>query len=729
MSYVLPFKQGQKILELGGGENPVFRPNADFRKLPTVDIVCDFEKRFPIEDESYDGVFGKFIIEHLSWRRTPHFVSEIYRILKPDGLVVLIAPNTFEQCKEILRRNKIGIEENALLYGGQEGTVEETGNYHKAAFNFNYVQELFKKAGFTEVKTIPLPTCHTDMVIEARKGVPQDFASRIKQSEWYRELREDLAGKSKDNLKINAGCFTTMIKGFTNIDKLDLLDYAKEHGFKFQQVDVRYGLPYSDQSAELITSSHLIEHLNRDEAKYFLEECKRVLKPTGTIRIGTPDLNKLVEAYQTGHMGQFDEHQPEEYKGAPSQADKFWRMLTPGHETIYDYDSLKQLLEETGFKAKRARFNKKLDMYPDHTLVVTAKPTDIVKPERKLKVALVAPPFLRVPPDTYGGSEQIIADLAEALAKKGHDVTIFAANGSKVPGCKVVEFGPPVMKAQVNWLEEEKKAYKNYEDKLNGYDIIHDHTWLGYPYRAKLANPELKIIHTHHGGLNWRSKPPGVDKLNLVAISDWMVKVYESQGFVAKRAYNGINLERYPFKAEKGDRLLYVGRFSKFKQPHVAIEVAKKLDMGIDLLGGTFVDDVGYLDQIRELVKGYPKATMYEDAPHQEKLELMRNARALLFPSAMGEPYGLVAVEAWACGTRVIASNDGAIPELMMPEVGIVCNTVQAPDLIDQMVGAVKKIDKISPEACRARAEMFSRENMAERYLRLYREILSRSEW
>lgn len=708
----------------------MFRPNMDFRELNTVDIVADLEKRWPIADESYEGVFGKFVIEHISWRKIPHFISETYRVLKPNGLAVFIGPNTFEQCREILRRNKIGIEENALLYGGQEGTEAETGNYHKAAFSFDYLQKLFNEAGFTEVVTKPLPTCHTDLIIEARKGVPQDFTARIKQADWYRELKEDLIGKPKDSLKINAGSFTVMIKGFINIDKLDLHAYAKEHGFLFDQVDVRYGLPYPDGSTELLNASHLIEHLNRDEATYFLKECRRILKPDGKLRIGTPDLNKLIEAYTQGDMERFNEHQPDEYRDSPSQADRFWRILTPDHKTIYDYEALKQLLEETGFKPKKARYNKKYDMYPDHTMYVTAKPAPAIpKAEGKLKIAITAPPFITVPPSHYGGAEIIIYDLAESLAKMGHDITVFAADGSKVPGCKVVEYGPPVEKVQVNWAEAEKKAYEVYKDQLYEFDIINDHTWFGYPYLAKVKNQKLKIIHTHHGHLNWKSKPPGIDKLNMVAISDWMVEVYKNQGFTSKRVYNGVNMERYPFKAEKGERLLYVGRFSKFKQPHVAIEVAKIRGMEIDLLGGTFVDDMAYLNMVRAMVVAYPKAKMYEDAPHETKLELMQNAKALIFGSAMGEPFGLVAIEALACGTPVIASNDGAIPELVTPDVGIVCNTVQAPALIDNMVDAVKKIDKISPEACRERAEAFSREAMAENYLSLFRAIIAGEEW
>ncbi|GAG97838.1 unnamed protein product, partial [marine sediment metagenome] len=269
-----------------------------------------------------------------------------------------------------------------------------------------------------------------------------------------------------------------------------------------------------------------------------------------------------------------------------------------------------------------------------HTMYVTATPAPpIPKVEGKLKIAITAAPFITVPPSHYGGAEIIIYDLAESLAKMGHDVTVFAADGSNVPGCKVVEYGPPVEKVKVNWAEAEKKAYDVYKDQLDEFDIINDHTWFGYPYLSKVKNPKLKIIHTHHGHLNWKSKPPGIDKLNLVAISDFMVSVYKNQGFTSKRVYNGVNMERYPFKAEKGDRLLYVGRFSKFKQPHVAIEVAKRLDMEIDLLGGTFVDDKTYLNMVREMVVGYPKAKMYEDAPHEKKLELMQNAKALIFGS------------------------------------------------------------------------------------------------
>jgi len=301
-------------------------------------------------------------------------------------MAVLISPNTFEQCREILRRNKVEIAENALLYGGQEGTWEETGNYHKSAFSFDYAQKLFREAGFTDVITKPLPGCYTDMIIEAKKGMPEDFLSRIRQAKWYRELKANLSETQKnvqtkmypDNLRLNIGSFTVMLPPpVINIDILDLREYARKKTYIFNQVDVRNGLPYPDNSTIFINVSHLIEHLTFEEAKAFLKECKRILKSDGQIRIGTPDLQKLIQAYLERDMERFNEHQPDEYKNAFSQADKFWRMLTLGHKTIYDYRALKQMLYDCGLQMQEVNYDKRYDMYPDHTLFVTAKPMKI----------------------------------------------------------------------------------------------------------------------------------------------------------------------------------------------------------------------------------------------------------------------------------------------------------------------------------------------------------------
>lgn len=225
--------------------------------------------------------------------------------------------------------------------------------------------------------------------------------------------------------------------------------------------------------------------------------------------------------------------------------------------------------------------------------------------------------------------------------------------------------------------------------------------------------------------MNYDKKP------NLVAISNYM-KTYSEQYFRQigynvnfEYVYNGIDLHKYSFvpNIKRTNRLLYVGRFSKFKRPHIAIEVAKRTNLPIDLLGGTFVDDINYLKEIESMCNG-KDIVIHKDVDHNFKIKKMQEAKALIFPSKMGEPLGLVAQEAIACGTPVIASNDGAIPEVVLHnKVGFIC------DSVDEMVQAVNNIGKISPEDCRHRAEEFSRQIMAKNYEKLYYKIMKGEEW
>lgn len=346
-----------------------------------------------------------------------------------------------------------------------------------------------------------------------------------------------------------------------------------------------------------------------------------------------------------------------------------------------------------------------------------------------LRIALVSSPFIECPPRTYGGLERVVFDLACGLTELGHKVVLFAPRMSQVPpNGFLVETNEPILKygtdwGKVDWFEMEKKAYKVYKDKLKDFDLAHSHTWFGFEYLAKIDNPNLKVCHTHHGGLNWKSKPPGIDKLNLVAISDWMAKTYEGQGFTSRRCYNGINLDAYPFKKQKGERLIYVGRFTSFKGTHIAIEVAKKLGMGLDLVGGAYEEP--YFSQKIKPYCDDKQIVLHPEASHDVKVKLLQDAKALLFPSQMSEPFGLVAVEAMASGTPVVALRDGAIPEVVEDGVtGYICGS------IDEMIEAVKKIDRIKPEACRERTvKYFGRKTMASNYLKLYDEVLQGSEW
>jgi glycosyltransferase involved in cell wall biosynthesis/predicted SAM-dependent methyltransferase len=366
-------------------------------------------------------------------------------------------------------------------------------------------------------------------------------------------------------------------------------------------------------------------------------------------------------------------------------------------------------------------------------------------PSGPLKLAILSTPFLETPPIAYGGLERIVADLAEELAKRGHEVTVFGADKSNVPGCKTVTFGPAINRVDVDWLGAEKKAYDLIAPQLDGFDVVHGCNWFGMEYVYKNTHPNSKVCHTHHGHLyaEWwlKSKPPF--KLNFIAISKWMRDLFVQMGMPSEYAYNGVTLSRYPYSDQKRNgRLLFVGRLDTFKQPHVAIDTAKLLGMPIDIVGGSFVADKNYLEHIKNRA-AQGDATLYLDATHEQKVKLIQEASCLLFPSAMGEPFGLVAVEAMSCGTPVAALNDGAIDEVVTTggSVGncfskkfvsgkippVEYTTVQ--DITQTLKAAVLQAIKVPSATCRKNAELFSTEAMTTGYEVLYRKLLAGQEW
>ena len=528
-----------------------------------------------------------------------------------------------------------------------------------------------------------------------------------------------------------------------NVDILDLYTYAEAYHYNFQKIDART-LPYQDNSYDYIVASHFLEHLTSEEGLVFLQECHRVLKPDGVIRLAVPDAELLTKKYLDNELGYFDESNPDVAKATTSLL-KLNALLWGGHKTIYDEWTLAHALQTTGFNPTRQAFNQStrpdlmnqiFDYHPDLSLFMQGTPrktetqVKVTPQKERLRIAIISTPYLLSPPLHYGGLEVVTANLAAGLAELGQDVTLFAAKGSKPIGdYKVFETIAPVFEfgtewGNIDWYETEKAHYETFKDKLKDYDIIHGNGWWGFDYVYKQNHPEAKVCHTGHGGLDpWTTKP--VDKMNLIAISKYMAEKYAKQfNTEIKWVYNGIDIDAYPYKAEKGDRLIFVGRFTGFKGTHIAIEVAKRLNMGLDLVGGAY-EEPYFSQQVKPHCDG-TQIILHEKATHEHKVKLLQDAKALIFSSAMGEPFGLVLVEANACGTPVIGSRDGAIPELLIDGVnGFVCDTVE------EMVEAVKKIDTIKPENCRKIVEQnFSRKIMSQRYLDLYKGIIAGSgEW
>jgi len=343
-----------------------------------------------------------------------------------------------------------------------------------------------------------------------------------------------------------------------------------------------------------------------------------------------------------------------------------------------------------------------------------------------MNILIVSTPFIPVPPITYGGLERVIYDLATSLHELGVRVTVACPTQSSPPvGVELLDIGPARYQFQQDWVSAERKAYDLYKGRLEDFDLIHDHTWYAFPYLAKRYDNSLKVIHTHHGHLSWKSPPP-VAHPNLVAISQYMAASYSPMLGVAVRVvYNGVALDEYKHSSTRGERLLYLGRIVKFKQPHIAIDIAKRAGVPIDIVGGDrFVDDLQYVARIKGSCDGL-QACYVGEASQDTKIKYLQNCRAVVIPSRMGEPFGLVAVEALATGRPVVCLGDGALPEIVSQSVGFVCANP------DEMISVIRGgLDlRISSDDCRRRAEEFSRTKMAEEYSRLYDDIREGKEW
>ena len=339
-----------------------------------------------------------------------------------------------------------------------------------------------------------------------------------------------------------------------------------------------------------------------------------------------------------------------------------------------------------------------------------------------MKIAQIAPPWIAVPPLGYGGIEWVVALLADELAARGHDVTLFASGGSvtKAKLDSVFDPAPGPTKIGDTYLEV-MHAFHAYE-RAGEFDVIHDHS--GMVGLAIAASVGHNVVHTVHGpliedALRWYRMVSG--RVDFVAISDSQMKPGPDLSW-AGRVYNGIPVERYPFRTEKEDFLLFVGRVNREKGPEVAVDVARRT--GARLVMAAAIKEKfeqAYWDEnVKPILTG--KEEILGEITVDEKADLMARARAVLFPIQWEEPFGLVMAEANACGTPVLAFPRGAVPEVIADgETGFLCADAAA------MSEAVGRVEEIDPHACRARVEkMFSAQAMTSGYEDVYARVLAR---
>ncbi len=537
MSYSFPFTEN--VIELGGGDKPYFRPNLDVREGPTVDIVADFNKKLPIDDNAYNGVFSCYCIEHISWRNVRQFLAEVFRILKHGCKAVFITANTKRQMEWVLAQEEWNDDSSSIIFGDQN--YDE--NTHRNSLCPEYAIKLLTEAGFTNTIVLPHGELGTDMIIEATKPhreekraslfdkhyfngggkvggyahegywdypvhwltfdkvmefnpksvleigaargymvkrfndagirskgleishhcqltrvtndviewdicntpwpfhdkefdlafstavfehIPEEHLPNIikelervtnrgihgidfgenddgfdkthctlRTKEWWAEkmpmsqtfVDKELLEKGNvtlhipagdEKLKINFGSFINMSHyGWINTDIIDLNSFASHHRYKFMQLDVRQLLPFNDNSVDLIFSSHMLEHLTKDEGFFFLRECRRIMKPGAVMRIAVPDAERLINYYQAKQLNMFDEIN-DGCASSNFESAKLWSLLFEGHRIAYDFAGLKSLAEEAGFKIERSSFGigneqiikETMDLLPEISLFV-----------------------------------------------------------------------------------------------------------------------------------------------------------------------------------------------------------------------------------------------------------------------------------------------------------------------------------------------------------------------
>jgi glycosyltransferase involved in cell wall biosynthesis len=337
-----------------------------------------------------------------------------------------------------------------------------------------------------------------------------------------------------------------------------------------------------------------------------------------------------------------------------------------------------------------------------------------------MRVAIIAPPFIPVPPIAYGGTELFVAQLAEGLVSRGHTVIVYA-NGQSRVRCEVRWLypngdWPPIDTAAAQLKNADHTAWA-IRDAARWADVIHLNDVIGLPFTQVVDVPVVLTLHHPHQPVlsEIYERYP---RVAYVAISDAQAR-REAMVPIAI-VHHGLRLDDYLFKATKDDYLVFLGRMVPCKGAHTAIAVARRAGLRLKLAGEVQpIYEPYWREQVLPHIDGH-QIQFLGEADHALKNDVLSGARALLFPIEWDEPFGLVMIEALACGTPVLAFEGGAVAEIVRDGVnGWICR-----DVGEMAARAIAPA--ISPESCRAWvATRFSRERMVDGYIDVYRRARS----
>lgn len=343
-----------------------------------------------------------------------------------------------------------------------------------------------------------------------------------------------------------------------------------------------------------------------------------------------------------------------------------------------------------------------------------------------MKIAQVTPLYEAVPPKLYGGTERVVAHLTDALVELGHDVTLFASAEAETRARLIpvrdqaIRLDPAPLKSD---LAAHMTALSEVLKRADEFDVIHFHTdMIHFPFFTRHAD---KTVTTLHGRLDLKDLAPVYERwpdFGLVSISDDQRRPLPLANWKAT-VHHGMPGDLYRFSPEPQGYLAFLGRISPEKRPDRAIEIATKLNKPLKMAAKVDAQDKVYWETvIRPMIEANPLVEFIGEIGDHQKSAFLGGAEALLFPIDWPEPFGLVMIEAMACGTPVVAFRCGSAPEIV--EDGATGYLV---DTLEQAVAAAGRAHLLDREAIRARFDLrFSATAMARSYLDVYGDLLAR---
>jgi glycosyltransferase involved in cell wall biosynthesis len=340
-----------------------------------------------------------------------------------------------------------------------------------------------------------------------------------------------------------------------------------------------------------------------------------------------------------------------------------------------------------------------------------------------MRIAQVAPLYESVPPKLYGGTERVVSYLTEELVRQGHEVTLFASGDSQT-NARLVAACPRALWHDESCRETLPHHVRQMElvfQDVSRFDVIHFHgDYLHFPL---LRRQRCLSVTTLHGRLHVPDLEPFFKEyaeVPLVSISDDQRRPIPWANWRAT-VHHGLPRNLHTFRPQSGDYLAFLGRISPEKRLDRAIDIARQAGMKLKVAAKIYPEERDYYKQTIEplLRESRSWVEFIGEVGGREKDEFLGGAHALLFPIDWPEPFGLVMIEAMACGTPVIAWRNGSVPEIV--EDGVTGFVV---DSVEEAVRAVGRVDGLSRLACRSRFEArYDARRMARDYLEVYRRL------